>query len=146
MSIQTPFLQWLDLWIHTQIKSGNGYLRLTANDDRIFRALRIVNTAALDQPLPLKAIEAASGLGSAHLNRLLRIEYGQSLRKIWEHRRLSHARTCLETSRMPIKEIAFILGFQSDSYFMKWFKNLTDLRPKEYRQKHRVAPEVASLT
>lgn len=137
LSFHTLFLQWLALWFKTHKEHGIGLSRLSADDDRLLRAVRCINTAPLDSPLPYEALRKVSGLGDAHLNRLLVAEYGLTLRKIWDKRRLSFAKSCLETTRMPVKEVAYNLGFRSDSHFMRWFKERTDKRPKEYRLSHR---------
>ena len=54
-----------------------------------------------------------------------------------EAQRLAAARGYLETSLMPIKEVAYSLGFRSDSHFMMWFKQHLGKRPMEYRNSHR---------
>lgn len=137
LAFHTLFLQWLALWFKTQKQGGSGLSRLAADDDRLLRAVRCLNTAPLDSPLPHETLRTVSGLGEAHLNRLFVAEYGLTIRKTWDRRRLNFAKTCLETSRMPVKEIAYNLGFRSDTHFMKWFKEHTGNRPKEYRQNHR---------
>lgn len=143
LSFHTVFLQWLAEWFRAQKKYGKGLSRLAADDDRLLRAIRVLNTSPLDQPLPHRTLQKASGLSEAHLNRLFVAEYGLTIRKSWDRRRLTHARTCLETTRMPVKEVAYRLGFRSDSHFMRWFKERTGMRPKEYRQNHR-EPDTAS--
>lgn len=137
LAFHTLFLQWLALWFKSQKAHGRGLSRLAADDDRLLRAVRCLNTAPLDSPLPHETLETVSGLSEAHLNRLFVAEYGLTIRKSWDRRRLNFAKTCLETSRMPVKEVAYNLGFRSDSHFMKWFKERTGKRPKEYRQSHR---------
>lgn len=137
LAFHTLFLQWLALWFKAQKAHGRGLSRLAADDDRLLRAVRCLNTAPLDSPLPHETLQTVSGLSEAHLNRLFVAEYGFTIRKSWDRRRLSFAKTCLETSRMPVKEVAYNLGFRSDSHFMKWFKERTGKRPKEYRQSHR---------
>ncbi len=137
LAFHTMFLQWLSLWFKAQKAHGTGLSRLAADDDRLLQAMRCLNTAPLDSPLPYETLRRVSGLGEAHLNRLFVAEYGLTVRKMWDRRRLNFARTCLETTRMPVKEVAYNLGFRSDSHFMKWFKEHTGFRPKEYRQHHR---------
>jgi len=137
LSFHTVFLQWLALWFNIQKKQGASLTRLSADDDRLLRAVRCLNEAPLSGGFPITRLCQESGLGDAHLNRLFLAAYGLSIRKSWEQRRLGFARTCLETSRMPIKEVAYRLGFKSDSHFMMWFKLRTGKRPKEYRQSHR---------
>lgn len=137
LTFHTVFLQWLALWFKVQKASGVGLSRLSADDDRLLRAVQCLNNSPLNNPLPHQMLEKASGLSEAHLNRLFVKEYGLTIRGSWDRRRLNFAKTCLETSQMPVKEVAYSLGFKSDSHFMKWFKLRTGRRPKHYRQSHR---------
>jgi len=134
LAFHTLFLRWLRQWFRVQKSHGAGLFRLGAKDDRLLRAVRCLNTSPLSSPLPQASLEKSSGLSGTHLNRLFVAEYGLTIRKSWDNRRLNFARSCLETSRMPVKEVAYRLGFKSDSHFMMWFKKHTGKRPKEYRK------------
>ncbi len=135
--IDALFRQWLATWFRAQRESGAKVTRLSADDDRLLRAVRCLNGAPLSKGLPREALRLESGLGDAQLNRLFLAEYGSTLTKPWEQRRRNTAKSYLETSTMPIKEIAFNLGFRTDSHFVLRFKPRTGLRPKHYRQGHR---------
>lgn len=137
LTFHTHFLQWLTAWFKVQQQQGTTLTRLSADDDRLLRAVRCLNTSPLSEGIPHEALHRESGLGEAHLNRLFLAEYGMTLRKSWEQRRLAQAKSYLETSTTRVKEIAYSLGFKSDSHFMLWFKQNTGMRPKEYRQEHR---------
>lgn len=137
LSFHILFQQWLAVWFHVQKAGGADLTRILANDDRILRVMRRLNTAPLRDGLPKETLCRESGLSEAHINRMFLAQYGMTIRKCWEQRRLNAAKGHLETSAMPIKELAYTLGFRSDSHFMMWFKQLTGKRPKEYRQLHR---------
>lgn len=137
LSLHILFQQWLAMWFGIQKAGGADLSRLHGNDDRLLRAMRCLNRAPLRDGLPHAALRIESGLSEAHLNRMFLAEYDMTVRKCWEQRRLKAARTHLETSLMPIKEVAYTLGFRSDSHFMMWFKQHTGRRPKEYRKIHR---------
>jgi AraC-like DNA-binding protein len=47
---------------------------------------------------------------------------------------LVDAQNLLKTTNMTIKEISDVLNFPNQSYFGKWFKNLTDIGPLDYRK------------
>lgn len=47
---------------------------------------------------------------------------------------LVDSRNLLKNSNMTIKEISDLLSFPNQSYFGKWFKNLTSLSPLEFRK------------
>ena len=137
LSLHALFQQWLLLWFGIQKRAGADVSRLLTSDDRVLRAMRCLNMAPMREGFPREVLRKESGLGDAHLNRMFLAEYGMTLRKCWERRRLKVAKGHLETSLMPVKEVAYTLGFRSDSHFMMWFKQHTGKRPKEYRKLHR---------
>lgn len=136
LSINSLFHQWLHLWYRIQLSHGGHAVGMSGMDNRLLPALRHLNFAPLNEGLPLEAILSDTGLGNAHLNRLFLAEQGVTLRKYWDQRRLKEARALLDTSLMPIKEVAYTLGFKADSHFMMWFKQHTGQRPREYRRAH----------
>lgn len=139
LSFHILFQQWLVIWFKAQKEHGADVSRLLSNDDRLLRAMRCLNNAPLSDGLPHETLHRETGLSEAHLNRMFLAEYGMTVRKCWEQRRLNAAKSHLETSLTPIKEVAYTLGFRSDSHFMMWFKQHTGKRPKEYRQSHRAS-------
>lgn len=50
--------------------------------------------------------------------------------------RMSRARSLLAATDMPIKEIAYSLGFYDVAYFYKRFEMLCHMTPKQYREKY----------
>lgn len=67
------------------------------------------------------------------LNRLCqKILRGTPL-QIVNKRRLDEAKRMLSSSRMPVKEIAFALGFPTQPYFVTFFKKNLGMCPSEFR-------------
>jgi len=128
------FLAWLAVWFQIQVENGARLSRLTSGDSRPFHAARCLNLAPLHRGFPAEELQRETSLGLMRLNQLFFSEFGLTTRKYWDRRRLEFARQCLETSRMPLKEIAFRLGFRSDSHFTVWFRRLASVRPGEYRR------------
>lgn len=135
-NFQSIFLRWIAVWMQVEIENGATLTRLTSGDDRPFQAARYLNQAALDGGFPAAELQRESGLGLMRLNQLFLSQFGLTTRKYWDRRRLDFARQCLETSRMPMKEIACRLGFRSDSHFVIWFRRLAGVRPGEYRKNY----------
>lgn len=133
-NFQSLFLRWIAVWMQIEIENGATLTRLTSGDDRPFQAARYLNQAALDGGFPSEALQRESGLGLMRLNQLFISQFGLTTRKYWDRRRLEFAKQCLETSRMPMKEIACRLGFRSDSHFVIWFRRLAGERPGDYRK------------
>ena len=129
---QRAFLFWLDAWHHASLAAGASASR-HFRDERVARATRIFDAAPLDKAVPHAAAIKASGVGSVQLNRLFRKQFNLTPLQYWERRRLEFARLCLETSRLPIKELATRLGFPGHSHFTVWFKRRASISPQGYR-------------
>ncbi|PTX97480.1 AraC family transcriptional regulator [Verrucomicrobia bacterium LW23] len=134
LEFQGLFTQWLAAWFAGLAGSGAGFTHFRHGEDRIKEAVRRLNDAPLDRPIPKEELVREAGLSAVHLERLFVRELGSTMRRYWELRRVEHARMCLGHSTLPIKEIAFGLGFRYDSHFVAWFRRQTGLSPLEYRK------------
>lgn len=70
-----------------------------------------------------------------YINTIIRSETGMSLHKYLIHIRIRRAIELLETTDLPISEIASETGFCDISYFSNYFKKITGRAPKYYRKK-----------
>ncbi|PTX92140.1 hypothetical protein DB346_24660 [Verrucomicrobia bacterium LW23] len=134
LRLQALFLTWLGGWLEVHLRRGSGWTRLRSGDDRPLRAARLLNEAPLSEPFPRNNLHQATGLSDVHLNRLFVQEFAMSPRRYWDLRRLRQSQQWLETSLMPVKEMAYRLGFLSDSHFATWFRRQTGRRPAEIRE------------
>jgi len=139
LAVQGLFLSWLGVWFQSQLARGARVTRSASGDNRAFQAARCLNHAPLHQGFPATQLQRETGLGLMRLNQLFFAEFGLTTRKYWDRRRLELARQCLETSDLPMKEIAFRLGFRSDSHFVIWFRRLAGSRPGDFRKAYRAA-------
>lgn len=129
---QRAFLVWIDAWFRSCLASGAAPSR-QPGDERVRRATRVLDTAPLDRPAPRAAAAVAAGLSAVQLNRLFKKEFRLTPLLYWERRRLDFARRSLETSSLPIKELAARLGFRGHAHFTVWFKRRAGLSPQHYR-------------
>lgn len=134
LRLQSLFLEWLAVWFRVRVECGATFSRLRSGDDRLLKAVRCLNAASLEEGFPMGALKAATGLSQVHLNRLFVAAHGITTRKYWERRQLKFACACLETSNMPVKEIAYRTGFHSTSHFVVWFRRLSHVPPTDYRR------------
>ncbi len=74
------------------------------------------------------------GMSPRNLQRHLATE-GTSFKELLNDARMSLARTYIEAGRMPMTEIAFVLGFADISAFSRAFKRWTGRSPREYATK-----------
>ena len=68
-----------------------------------------------------------------HLNKVLKVATGKTTSQIIADRYMMEARAMLKHTSWNIAEIAFSLGFEDPSYFVKYFKKQTQTTPKGYR-------------
>jgi len=68
------------------------------------------------------------------INAMLKYCMGKTLHEMIQHRLYKEAANLIIHSRMPMKEIAFVLGLSEPAYFSRWFKSISGMGPREYRQ------------
>ena len=90
-----------------------------------------------DLPLQLRtAQDYASNLSVHvnHLNRSLKETTGKSTSTLINERILREAKALLQHTNWNISEIAFALGFEYPTYFNNFFKKMTGITPRTYRE------------
>lgn len=73
-------------------------------------------------------------LSEAHISRIIKAQTGMTYSTYIESIRMSRARELLENSDMTVKEIAYSLGYENQSTFMKAFKRVYHMPPTSFRQ------------
>lgn len=68
------------------------------------------------------------------LNKTVKKHSDSSPKELINNCRLTEAKRLLYWTEKSIKEISYELGFESDSYFNRFFKKLTGLTPSDFRQ------------
>ena len=68
-----------------------------------------------------------------YFSRIFKKETGYSLYEYITMVRLNHAKTLLKTTDILIKEIAFTVGFNSESNFVTCFKGHVNITPNKFR-------------
>lgn len=69
------------------------------------------------------------------ISRLFKAEFGENLQSFLLRIRLEKAKQFLETSSLPVHDIAELVGYQDVKYFFRIFKKWTGITPAEYRKK-----------
>jgi transcriptional regulator GlxA family with amidase domain len=85
---------------------------------------------------PQSVSELARGvrLSPAHLQRLFKQETGVHISDLLVESRLRNAAHLLSTTEMEIKEIAYLVGYQHHSSFVRAFQRRFHQSPKQYRR------------
>jgi AraC-like DNA-binding protein len=134
LELQQLFHRWLDAFVGIMENEGRIFMHIGSIDDRLMKAVRALKETPLEAPFPTEILQRETGLGRAHLDRLFYQSFGTTTRGYWDQRRLESARTILGTTRMPVKEMSFRLGFKQASHFTKWFQRLAGSTPISYRK------------
>ena len=91
-------------------------------------------TRNYSRPLTLGDIAKEVGLSSYRLAHVVKAHTGKTILQILTHARIQNAQNLLEHSEKSCTEIAYEVGFNDQSYFIKHFKRLTGITPARYRR------------
>lgn len=135
LKIRELFISWLSTLIEIGQKLDGFSARTEDVDERVFEASRLLDRHPLEASFEEEELATEVALSSTQLDRLFKKEHGLSPRQYLDRRRLLAAQAQLEVSSIPIKQIAFELGFSSLSYFSRWFSKNSGESPRAYRQR-----------
>ena len=92
---------------------------------------------SLVDPAPtLSQLAELCNISARHLRRAFRQTTGQTISDYVRETRLLKAKSLLAETALPLKEIAYRLGFSSPSSFSIAFSKATGLTPKTFRAEH----------
>lgn len=90
----------------------------------------------LHNKIKLDDLARICGLSTPYLSSLFKEEVGKTISAYILELKIKTAQELLVDSKRSSKNIAFLLNFSSQSYFIRCFKRVTGLTPREYRNKH----------
>lgn len=89
------------------------------------------------EPLSIGGLASLSHASASHLGYLFRTELGMSFKMLQARLRILHAQRLLaHRDRLPITELALMLGFADLSHFEKTFRKQVGISPSAYRRAH----------
>ena len=100
-----------------------------ANADKVLAWIRLYATEIRS----VSEVAEHFGYNSEYLTTAMRRATGKSIVEHIREARITEAKNLLLCSDLSIKEIAFRCGFSDEKYFLRVFRSLTDLSPREYR-------------
>jgi len=108
--------------------------------DEIFlkKAMEIVNEHMEDPDFNVETMVREIGMSRSKLYLKLKALTGQSTSEFIRSVRLKRAVQLLEKSDMTVKEVMYMTGFNTASYFAKCFKKQFGVSPSEYLKKEHV--------
>lgn len=92
----------------------------------------------LHSKLSLEVAAAQLGLSSAYLSRLFKSETGTNFSDFVNARKAEYAANLLRYSEYSDLEISNLLGYSSQSYFIKIFRKYQGVTPKAYRDQFQI--------
>lgn len=100
------------------------------------RAVRLISEGALDRA-PVEVLAASLGVGARHLTRLFDKHLGASPGQIARTARVQRAKRLLDSTKLPMIEIALLAGFRSLRRFNAVFAEVYRRPPTEIRRAQR---------
>lgn len=97
------------------------------------RVRRILEKIESQLPHSVRELATEVHLSPAHLRRLFQQETGAHLGRVLLERKLRHAAHLLETTEMPVKEVAYAVGYGHHSSFVRAFERCFGQSPQHYR-------------
>ncbi|MFE3462038.1 Ada metal-binding domain-containing protein [Nocardiopsis aegyptia] len=110
--------------------------------DVVGRAMRLIQDGAVDRG-GVSGLAAAVGYSERQLNRLLAAEVGAGPLALARTERAQTARILVETTEMPMTDVAFAAGFASVRQFNETMRAVFDRSPTQMREAGRRAKSVA---
>jgi AraC-like DNA-binding protein len=134
LEVKAVTLRWLSEIYNTLCALGLRPSRLGICDERIVSALQRLDRLALSQKLVEGRLASEFGLSVSQFARLFRQELGETPKHYFDQRRLYYCRQMLAGTAVPIKEIAYNLGFTRLSDFSTWFRKHYRISPRLFRE------------
>ena len=108
------------------------------NNVRISTAAQIAQylRSNFSYPIRMEDLQRRSSMSRRQLERLFRSVYGTSPIAYLNDLRFDHAKRMLESSGLPIKEIASECGYCSHTHFCRVFQNTAGTSPSDYRKQY----------
>ncbi|NVK45575.1 MAG: GlxA family transcriptional regulator [Rhodobacteraceae bacterium] len=102
--------------------------------DAVMAALELMQSHIAD-PLDQDQLADLSGLSTRQLQRQFRENIGRSVMEEYRRIRLETGKDLIETTRIPLAEIAQMTGFSSQAHFSDAFRKSYGLAPSQLRKK-----------
>lgn len=102
-------------------------------DDEIVEAALLFIDSHLSDSLSVEDVAANAGMSPSHFSRKFKKAMSCSPKEYIIRRRLNVAQNLLKTTADPIREIAYSVGFNSESHFINTFTAQVGISPRKFR-------------
>ncbi|MFD2540784.1 helix-turn-helix domain-containing protein [Lacinutrix gracilariae] len=121
------------LLLHLIRFQNNSFLKQDLSQKRVFMFLELMEIHFLEKTNTSFYADKI-GISSKRLNQILKEKLNLTAKQIIQQRQITEAKRRLVRSEITIKELAFILGFDSMSSFSRFFKKHIGVSPSVFRQ------------
>lgn len=125
--------RWLNALASALAENGIEAARRDRIDEKVFMALRLLQSLPLDVNLDREKLAKDTGLSTVHLTRLFLKHIGSTPNEYHNSLRIEQARRRLSIPGSRIKNVASELGFSHLSHFSTWFKKNEKASPASFK-------------
>lgn len=131
--------------IRNRAKLWQQYLHLNKVDEQsadnldtmlVKKLIEVVKNNMNNENATVEAISFELGMSRSNLHRKVKAITGKSVTEFSRSIRLAEGAQLLLQDRLQVSEIAFEVGFNSVSYFIRSFKEEYKLTPSQYKSTH----------
>ncbi|MFS0894672.1 helix-turn-helix domain-containing protein [Microbacterium sp. 179-I 3D3 NHS] len=91
----------------------------------------------IDSSIQVNELAALVGMSPSHLSALFREATGGGPGAFHTSLRMARARSLLDTTTLPVREVALAVGYTDPLYFSRHFRRLHGVNPSGYRALHK---------
>lgn len=106
---------------------------LTAESAGKLERIKNMMEQSISGDIAIKDYADEFGCSEVHFIRLFKEHYGVTPLQFNRNKRIEKAMHLLESTELPIKDIALSTGFENAYYFSRMFKKITTVTPSEFR-------------
>ena len=123
-----------DRYTNNQHLKVSKLLEMTTRNEDVLKAQRYVQSR-FGEKISLTEVAAHLHLNSSYFSRMYKKETGEGFVEYVTRVKMEKAIELLDHSIKSVEQLAFELGFESKSYFLKTFKRYYGVSPMSYRYK-----------
>ena len=127
------YMQLVAVWMQRQSAEGTAQDTVDTAATRLVRRYAQAVVRSYAQPVSMGTYAEALDVTPTHLTRTCRHCCGRTAADILTERRVHAGRTLLETTHVPIKDVAARLGFASAAYFTRFIQQHCGAAPSALR-------------
>jgi two-component system, response regulator YesN len=130
-----------DSLISNQQLKVTKFLEMTTKNEDVLKAQTYVQTH-IGEKISLTEVADHLHLNSSYFSRMYKKETGEGFVEYVTRLKMEKAIELLDLTKNSVEQIAYELGFESKSYFLKTFKKFYGVSPKSYKYKVFGGPQV----